>query len=148
MSSLEPQSTLRAPAFFSPERGEWKLKLGQSREYYIRTYGGYERADYGFVCTSVRSSHLRYSGSLIWTVRKEHVPLIYAPSEDSDQPAHSRSLIRVSAGRFVDSEGSMVSSAGQWRLLWDCANAKAVLSPLCLDCTDAITDLSLHWTHI
>ena len=33
------------------------------------------------------------------------------PSEDSDQPAHPRSLIRVFAGHSVDSQGSKVLQA-------------------------------------
>ena len=33
-----------------------------------------------------------------------------APSEDSDQPAHSRSLIRIFTERILDSQGCKVSS--------------------------------------
>ena len=40
-----------------------------------------------------------------------------APSEDSDQPAHSRSLIRIFTGRILDSQGCEVSSWRQ-RKLW------------------------------
>ena len=58
----------------------------------------------------------------------------YAPSEDSDQPAHSRSLIRILTGRILDNQGYKVSSCGQ-RRLWS-------------DCLDAQADLSLHWTHL
>ena len=39
-----------------------------------------------------------------------------APSEDSDQPAHSRSLIRIFTVRILDSQGWKVSSCGQRRL--------------------------------
>ena len=35
-----------------------------------------------------------------------------APSEDSDQLAHSRSLIRIFTGRILDSQGCKVSSLG------------------------------------
>ena len=35
-----------------------------------------------------------------------------APSEDSDQPAHSRSLIRIFTGRMLDSQGCKVSPCG------------------------------------
>ena len=42
-----------------------------------------------------------------------------APSEDSDQTAHSRSLIRIFTGRISDSrwQGYKVSSCGQRRLI-------------------------------
>ena len=36
-----------------------------------------------------------------------------APSEDSDQPAHPRSLITVFAGHSVTSQGYKASSGGQ-----------------------------------
>ena len=52
--------------------------------------------------------------------------LAYAPIEDSDQPAHSRSLVRVFDGRSVGSQGSNVSSG----------------------CADAQTDLNLRCAHI
>ena len=39
----------------------------------------------------------------------------YAPSEDSDQTAHSRSLIRIFTERILDSQGCKVSSCGQRR---------------------------------
>ena len=57
-----------------------------------------------------------------------------APREDSDQPAHSRSLIRIFTGRILDSQGCPLSSCGQWRL-WS-------------HCTDAQGDLSLRWTYV
>ena len=57
-----------------------------------------------------------------------------APSEDSNQPAHSRSLIRIFIGRFLDSQWCKVYLSGQWRLWSDCANAQA--------------DLSLRWAHM
>ena len=40
----------------------------------------------------------------------------HAPSEDSDQPAHSRSLIRIFTGRIFYSQGYKVSLCGQRRL--------------------------------
>ena len=42
---------------------------------------------------------------------------ISAPSEDSDQTAHSRSLIRIFTGRILDSHGCKVSSWWQKTLL-------------------------------
>ena len=37
--------------------------------------------------------------------------MAYAPSEDSDQPAHPRSLIRIYPRLSVDSQGSFVAWA-------------------------------------
>ena len=54
--------------------------------------------------------------------------IISPPREDSDQPAHPRSLIRDFAGHFVGNQGSTVSSGEQRRLWSACANAQAVLS--------------------
>ena len=52
-----------------------------------------------------------------------------APSEDSDQPRHLHSLIRVFAVRSMGSEGPKLSSCGQRRLWSDWADAQADLSP-------------------
>ena len=57
-----------------------------------------------------------------------------ARSEDSDQPAHLRSLIWIFTGRSLGSQGCKVSSCGQRRLWSDCADAQA--------------DQSLRWTHM
>ena len=46
-----------------------------------------------------------------------------APSEDSDQPAHSRSLIRIFTGRILDRQECKVSSRGQGRLIRLCGSA-------------------------
>ena len=51
-----------------------------------------------------------------------------APSEGSDQPAHSCNLIRLFPGCVLDSQEWKVSSCGQWRLWSDCADAQADLS--------------------
>ena len=64
----------------------------------------------------------------------ESIPLNMCASEDSDQPAHSRSLIRIFTGRILDSQGCKVSSCGQRRPWSDCADAQA--------------DLSLRWAHV
>ena len=42
--------------------------------------------------------------------------LACAPMEDSDQPAHPHSLIRVFNGRFMGSQRSNVASRGKLRL--------------------------------
>ena len=57
-----------------------------------------------------------------------------APCEDSDQPAHLRSLIKIFAVRILDGQECKVSSCGQRRLKSDCA--------------DAQSDLNLRWAHI
>ena len=41
----------------------------------------------------------------------------YAPCDNSDQPAHSRRLIRIVAGRILDRQGRKVSSIGQRTLI-------------------------------
>ena len=51
-----------------------------------------------------------------------------APSEDSDQPAHPRSLIRVIVWHTVRNQGSKTSSNGQPRLWPAYANAQDDLS--------------------
>ena len=56
-----------------------------------------------------------------------------APSEDSDQPGHLPSLIRVFAVRFMGNWGPKLSSCGQRRLWSYWADAQA--------------DLSLRWVH-
>ena len=60
-------------------------------------------------------------------------PIICAPSEDSDQPGHPPSLIRVFAVRSMGSWGPKVSSCGQRGLRSDWANVQA--------------DLRLRWAH-
>ena len=49
-----------------------------------------------------------------------------APSEDSDQPWHPPSLIRVFAVRIMDSSGPNPSSDGQRRFWSDWANARLI----------------------
>ena len=58
----------------------------------------------------------------------------HVPSVDSDQSAHSFSLISVLAEHSVDTQWSKASSGGQRRLWSDCAKAQA--------------DLSLRWAHM
>ena len=47
-----------------------------------------------------------------WGTTPGKVTADIAPSEDSDQPAHSRSLIRIFTGRILDSHWCWVSSCG------------------------------------
>ena len=60
--------------------------------------------------------------------------LTCASSEDSDQPAHSRRLIRIITGRILDSQGFSFSSCGQ-RWFWS-------------DCADAHVQSNLLWAHM
>ena len=72
--------------------------------------------------------------SLFGPYRQKKYLWICAHSEDSDQPARSRSLIRIITERILDSQGRKVSSYAQRRLWSDCVGAQA--------------DLSLHWAHM
>ena len=67
----------------------------------------------------------------IWAVSRQNQQNDCTPSEDSDQPGHPPSLIRVFA---MGSEGPKLSSCGQRRLWSDWADAQA--------------DLSLRWAHM
>ena len=74
--------------------------------------------------------------NLIWaSTSKKNAPSVNAASEDSDQPAHSRSLIRIFIGRIFDSQGCSSSSCGQRRLWSDCTDAQADLSLRLADST-------------
>ena len=57
-----------------------------------------------------------------------------APSEDSDQPGHPPSLVRVFGVRMKKHWALTYLLSAQWRL-WS-------------DWTDAQADLSLHWAHM
>ena len=63
-----------------------------------------------------------------WAASWQNQQCGYAPSEDSDQPGHPPSLIRVFAVRSIGSQGSKLSSCGQRRLWSDWADAQAYLS--------------------
>ena len=53
------------------------------------------------------------------------------PIEDSDQPAHPRSLIKVFDGRSMESQGSYVSSGATLRLWSDCAGEQTEMKFRC-----------------
>ena len=53
-------------------------------------------------------------------IRQKTYLRTYLPSEDSDQPAHLRSLIRIFTERILGSQGYKVSSCRQRRFLSDC----------------------------
>ena len=63
-------------------------------------------------------------------IRKLYL-LTCVSSEDSDQPSHTHSLIRIFTRCILDSQGCQVSSCRQWRL-----------------CRCADKDLSLCWAHM
>ena len=70
---------------------------------------------------------------IMWATSWQNQQNECVPSEDSDQPGHPPSLIRVFAVHSMGSWGPKVSSCGQ-RRLWS-------------DWVDAQADLSLRWTH-
>ena len=69
-----------------------------------------------------------------WTASWQNQQNDYAPSNDSDQPKHLPSLIRVFTVCSMGSSGTKLSSCGQRRLWSDWADAQA--------------DLSLRWAHM
>ena len=69
-----------------------------------------------------------------WAAARQNQPNRFALSEDSDQPGHSPSLIRVFTVHFIGSYEPNDSSCGRRRLWSDWADAQA--------------DLSLCWVHI
>ena len=81
-----------------------------------------ETKEYVFIWPSLNEPH--YQKILLRTC---------APSEDSDQTAHPRSLIRIFSGRFWESQGRKVYSCWQRKLRSDWAEAQ---------------DLSLRWAQM
>ena len=81
--------------------------------------------------------------SFIWDTTWQNQQIECAPGEDSDQPGHPPSLIRVFAVRSMGSWGPKLSSCGQRRLWSDWADAQADLSlrrahmPFCWFCHEA-----------
>ena len=63
-----------------------------------------------------------------WFQRQNTYLRTCALSEDSDQPAHSRSLIRIFTEHILDSQGCNISSYGQRRLRSDYADKQVYLS--------------------
>ena len=70
---------------------------------------------------------------LKWAVTWQNQQSECVPSEDSDQPGHPPSLIRVFAVRMKKAWVLSYSLSAQWRLWSDWVDAKA--------------DLSLRWVH-
>ena len=81
----------------------------------------------------VSNIHSRTIDTYIWVMTWQNQQYECAQSEDSDQPGHPPSLIRVFAFRSMGSWGSKLSSCVQRRLWSDWADDQA--------------DLSLRWTH-
>ena len=82
-----------------------------------------------FLYLKEEAIHYRYTD--IYDPQRQKTYLsICAPSEDSDQTAHSRSLIRIFTGRILDNQRCKVSSCGQQRLWSDCAHAQTGLTSL------------------
>ena len=70
------------------------------------------------------------SNNQIWAATWQNQQNDCAPSEDSDQPGHPPSLIRVFAVHWMGSQRPKVSSCGQRRLWSDWADAQADESSL------------------
>ena len=85
----------------------------------------------------------KHSPHYIWATSRQNQQNDCAPSEDSDQPGHPPSLIRVFAVHSMGSYGTKLSSCGQRRLWSDWADAQADLSlrlahkPFCWFCHEA-----------
>ena len=75
----------------------------------------------------------RLEEEAFWATSWQTHKMTFVPSEDSDQPGHPPSLIRVFTVRSMGSLGPNFASGGQsW--LWS-------------DWADAQADLSLRWAH-
>ena len=77
---------------------------------------------------SISFGHSFRISMVIWATTWQNQQCECAPSEDSDQPGHPPSLIRVFAVRSMGSPGPKLSSCGQRRLRSDWADAQAYLS--------------------
>ena len=96
----------------------------------------------GFVTRRLKSDFLKHSffwilaqcvsskQNRIWAAlwQNQQYEQQCAPNEDSGQPRHPPSLIRVFAVCSVGSKGPKLSSCGQWRLWSEWADAQADLS--------------------
>ena len=81
----------------------------------------------------VLAYQIRVCHNAIWATAWENQQSDCAPSEDSDQPGHPPSLIRVFAVRSMGNYGPTLFSCGQRIFRSDWADAQA--------------DLSLRWAH-
>ena len=88
---------------------------------------------YGVICFSWIIYSILLKNIHIWARTWQHQQSDCAPSEDSDQPGHPPSLIRVFAGRMKKAWVLSYPLSAQWRLWSDWADAQA--------------DLSLCWAH-
>ena len=84
------------------------------------------------VCLSIHVNDLKFEFSM-WATTCQNQQSDCAPSEDSDQPGHPPSLIRVFAVRMKKPWGLSYSFSAQRRLWSDWADTQA--------------DLSLRWAH-
>ena len=81
---------------------------------------------------------------IIWAATWQNRQCGCAPSEDSDQPGHPPSLIRVFAVRMKKAWALSYPLSAQRRLWSDWADTQPDWS----DWVDAQPDLSLRWAHI
>ena len=90
-----------------------------------------------------------------WAASWHNQQMAFAPSEDSDQPAHPPSLIRVFAVRSMGRLGPNVASGEQRRFWSDWVDAQADLSSmgaqiilLVLSCRGSIFILNKEFIHL
>ena len=100
------------------KQSKWEETLTLNRRHVLR------RLNSVYVVQICLFEHLGY-----WTLTSENIFKTCTLNEDSDQPVHQRSLIRIFIGRILDSKECKVCSCGQWRLRTDYVKEQ---SDLCL----------------
>ena len=71
---------------------------------------------YRVVCTSLEKLLFRHLSESVESQCQKKYHRTYTPTEDSDQPVPSHSLIRIHTGCILDSQGCKVSTCAQWIL--------------------------------
>ena len=102
--------------------------VSMAKRFHIGFYAKCKKCDEMYVCCICRLEEEAFEPPHDKTNK-----MTFVPSEDSDQPGHPPSLIRVFAVRSVGSLEPSFASGGQ-RWLWS-------------DWADAQVDLSLRWAH-
>ena len=102
--------------------------VSMAKRFHIGFYAKCKKCDEMYICCICRLEEKKFEPPHDKTNK-----MTFVPSEDSDQPGHPPSLIRVSAVRSMGSWGPNFASGGQ-RWLWS-------------DWADVQADLSLRWAH-
>ena len=106
---------------------------------------------YAKICRYLSTVHLYGKYNYIWAASWQTNKMACAPSEDSDQPGHPPSLIRVFAVRLKKARLLSYTWSAQRKLWSDWAGAQADLSlcwehmPFCWFCHDAAHIIILTW---